>query len=92
MVSSRYSPCDLVGLDRALNQAIAEALAFCFMIFLVAFQGPPGSRPKSIFIRNSLLKNVRTGETVELGELGFIKEIIKAGDIFSYAKQKGFMK
>ena len=43
-------------------------------------------------LENSLLKNVRTGEAVELGELGFIKEIIKAGDIFSYAKQKGFMK
>ena len=43
-------------------------------------------------LKKSILKNVRTGETVELSELGFIKEIIEAGDIFSYAKKKGFMK
>ena len=40
-------------------------------------------------LEQSFLKNERTGETVELKNLGFIQEIIDAGDLFTYAKQKG---
>jgi 3-isopropylmalate/(R)-2-methylmalate dehydratase small subunit len=40
-------------------------------------------------LEQPFLENKRTGEKVELKNLGFIQEIIEAGDLFSYAQKKG---
>ena len=40
-------------------------------------------------LEKSFLENARTGEKIKLKDLGFIKEIIDAGDLFTYAQKKG---
>jgi 3-isopropylmalate/(R)-2-methylmalate dehydratase small subunit len=45
-----------------------------------------------IDIPRSRLTNLRTKEIYELGSLGDVLEILKAGDVFAYAKASGLMK
>jgi len=44
-----------------------------------------------IDIPSSSLKNVTTGDEVLLNPLGDVAEIIRAGNVFEYARQAGFM-
>jgi 3-isopropylmalate/(R)-2-methylmalate dehydratase small subunit len=45
-----------------------------------------------IDLPGSVMKNLTTGETVPLRSLGDVLEILKAGDVFAYAKAAGLLK
>ncbi len=44
-----------------------------------------------IDVKGSTLKKIATGETFKLQSLGDVEQILRAGDVFAYAKQSGMM-
>ena len=40
-------------------------------------------------LKENYIEKIETGEKIKLKSLGFIQEIIEAGDLFAYAQKKG---
>ena len=87
-----------------LKAVIAESYARIFFRnsvnggYLIPFETPNHLVEKfstgdevEIDVKASTVKNITTGQTYPISPLGDVEDILRAGDVFAYAKSKGMM-